>query len=277
MDYDGYQRIRISLADGICRATIDNPPINLLDVNLILELGRFAGQVASDEDVRVVVVDSADPDFFIAHADITLIQALPRDDTSLHDELTPFHAMLEAFRTMPKATIAVIEGIARGGGSELAMAFDMRFAALGKALLGQPEVAVGIIPGGGGTQRLPRLVGRARALEVVLGCQDIDAATADAWGYVNRALPRDELRPFVDTLAARIASFPLDVIATAKRAVDAAVGDPVPGLRVEDQLFRETLAGPAAAQRMRAFLDAGGQTREVETGDLTGLINRLGS
>ncbi len=277
MDYDGYQRIRISLADGICRATIDNPPINLLDVNLILELGRFAGQVASDEDVRVVVVDSADPDFFIAHADITLIQALPRDDTSLHDELTPFHAMLEAFRTMPKATIAVIEGIARGGGSELAMAFDMRFAALGKALLGQPEVAVGIIPGGGGTQRLPRLVGRARALEVVLGCQDIDAATADAWGYVNRALPPDELRPFVDTLAARIASFPLDVIATAKRAVDAAVGDPVPGLRVEDQLFRETLAGPAAAQRMRAFLDAGGQTREVETGDLTGLINRLGS
>lgn len=277
MDYDGYQRIRISLADGICRATIDNPPINLLDVNLILELGRFAEQVASDEDVRVVVVDSADPDFFIAHADITLIQALPRDDTSLHDELTPFHAMLEAFRTMPKATIAVIEGIARGGGSELAMAFDMRFAALGKALLGQPEVAVGIIPGGGGTQRLPRLVGRARALEVVLGCQDIDAATADAWGYVNRALPPDELRPFVDTLAARIASFPLDVIATAKRAVDAAVGDPVPGLRVEDQLFRETLAGPAAAQRMRAFLDAGGQTREVETGDLTGLINRLGS
>ena len=277
MGYDGYQRIRISVADGICRATIDNPPINLLDVNLILELGRFAGQVASDEDVRVVVVDSADPDFFIAHADITLIQALPRDDTSLHDELTPFHAMLEAFRTMPKATIAVIEGIARGGGSELAMAFDMRFAALGKALLGQPEVAVGIIPGGGGTQRLPRLVGRARALEVVLGCQDIDAATADAWGYVNRALPPDELRPFVDTLAARIASFPLDVIATAKRAVDAAVGDPVPGLRVEDQLFRETLAGPAAAQRMRAFLDAGGQTREVETGDLTGLINRLGS
>jgi enoyl-CoA hydratase/carnithine racemase len=277
MGYDGYQRIRISVADGICRATIDNPPINLLDVNLILELGRFAGEVASDEDVRVVVVDSADPDFFIAHADITLIQALPRDDTALHDELTPFHAMLELFRTMPKATIAVIEGIARGGGSELAMAFDMRFAARGKALLAQPEVAIGIIPGGGGTQRLPRLVGRARALEVILGCQEVDAATAEAWGYVNRALPPDELRPFVDALAARIASYPPEVIATAKRAVDAAVGDPVPGLRVEDQLFRETLAGPAAAQRMRAFLDAGGQTREVETGDLTGLINRLGS
>ena len=172
MDYDGYQRIRISLADGICRATIDNPPINLLDMNLILELGRFAGQVAADEDVRVVVVDSADPDFFIGprghHAD---------PGTTARRHLTARRISRRStrwwrrFRTMPKATIAVIEGIARGGGSELAMAFDMRFAALGKARLGQPEVAVGIIPGGGGTQRLPRLVGRARALEVVLGCR----------------------------------------------------------------------------------------------------------
>jgi enoyl-CoA hydratase/carnithine racemase len=96
---------------------------------------------------------------------------------------------MESFRTLPKATIAVIEGIARGGGSEWAMAFDMRYAALGRALFGQPEVAVGIIPGGGGTQRLPRLVGRGRALEVILGCMDIDAATAEAWGYVDRALP----------------------------------------------------------------------------------------
>ena len=96
---------------------------------------------------------------------------------------------------MPKATIAVIEGIARGGGSEFALAFDMRFAALGKARLAQPEVAIGIIPGGGGTQRLPRLVGRARALEVILGCEDIDAATAEAWGYVNRALPAGRAAP----------------------------------------------------------------------------------
>jgi len=277
MAYDDYQLLHVNLDGGICRATIDHPPINLLDVPLIGEIGRLTQEVGADDDVRVLIVDSADPEFFIAHADVELIQGLSTDDTSLHDELSMFHAFTEQLRTLPQATIAVIEGVCRGGGSELAMAFDMRFAALGKALLGQPEVAVGIIPGGGGTQRLPRLVGRARALEVVLGCQDIDAATADAWGYVNRALPPDELRPFVDTLAARIASFPLDVIATAKRAVDAAVGDPVPGLRVEDQLFRETLAGPAAAQRMRAFLDAGGQTREVETGDLTGLINRLGS
>jgi enoyl-CoA hydratase/carnithine racemase len=92
MGYDGYQRIRITAADGICRATIDNPPINLLDVHLILELSRFGTEVAADEDIRVVIVDSADPDFFVAHADITLIQRLPTDDITLHDELSPFHA-----------------------------------------------------------------------------------------------------------------------------------------------------------------------------------------
>ena len=116
--------------------------------------------------MRVVVVDSADPDFFVAHADVTLLQGLPTEDTALHDELSAFHAMVERWRTMPKATIAIIEGIARGGGSEFALSFDMRFAALGKAVLGEPEVAVGITPGGGATQRLPHLIGRGRALVV---------------------------------------------------------------------------------------------------------------
>jgi enoyl-CoA hydratase/carnithine racemase len=133
--YQDYECLRISAADGICRATIDHPPINLLDLDLILELGRLATEVAADEQVRVLIVDSADPDFFIAHADLKLIQMMPTDDTSFHDGLSPFHATVELFRTMPKATIAVIEGIARGGGSETALSFDMRFAALGKARL----------------------------------------------------------------------------------------------------------------------------------------------
>jgi enoyl-CoA hydratase/carnithine racemase len=266
MAYDGYSLLRISVADGICRATVDNPPINLADLGLILEADRFAQEVAADDDVKVLIVDSADPDFFVAHADVTLLQQLPTDDTDLHAELSAFHAIVERFRTMPKATIAVIEGIARGGGSEFALAFDMRFAALGRAVFAQPEVAVGIIPGGGATQRLPHLVGRARALEVILGANDIDAATAEAWGYVNRALPPDELRPFVDALATRIAGFPLDVIAAAKQAVDTAVGDPTSGLNIEDQLFRRTLAAPDTNRHMQAFLDAGGQTRDYEMG-----------
>jgi enoyl-CoA hydratase/carnithine racemase len=268
MAYDDYQCIRIAVSDGICRATIDNPPINLLDETLIPELGRFVGEVAADDAVRVVILDSADPEFFIAHADYNLVMELPSDDTTLHDGLSPFHTIVELLRTMPKATIAVIEGIARAGGSEVALACDMRFAARDKARFAQPEVAIGIVPGAGGTQRLPRLVGRARALEVVLGCMDIDAATAESWGYINRVLPPGELRPFVDMLARRIASYPPELVARAKRAVDAAVSDPTSGLLIEDQLFRETLAGPAAAERMRAFLDNGNQTREVEIGEL---------
>ncbi|WAC91116.1 enoyl-CoA hydratase/isomerase family protein [Mycobacterium sp. Aquia_213] len=267
MVYEGYQLIRVAAANGVCRATIDNPPINLLDVPLLNEFDRLAREVAADDEVRVLVVDSADPEMFIAHADVGLILDLPPDDIGLHDELSLFHAVTERIRTLPKATIAVIEGVCRGGGCEFAMAFDMRFAALGTTVLGHPELAVGIIPGGGGTQRLPRLVGRARALEVILGCMDIDAETAEAWGYVNRALPADRLRRFVDKLAARIASSQAVAIANAKRAVDAATADVTTGLRIEDQLFRETLAEPAARELLQAVIDAGAQTRDFELGD----------
>jgi enoyl-CoA hydratase/carnithine racemase len=268
MAYDDYELLRIAVDAGICRATIDHPPINLLDAPLIGEIARLSQELAADTDVRALIVDSADPEFFIAHADVELIVGLPTDDTSLHDELSPFLALMEQFRTLPQATIAVIEGICRGGGSEWAMAFDMRYALLAKAVFGQPEVAVGIIPGGGGTQRLPRLVGRGRALEVILGCMDVDAATAQGWGYVDRALPADELRPFVDKLAARIASSPLEAISRAKRAVDAAIGDVSMGLRIENQLFREALAQPVARERLQAIIDAGAQTREFELGEI---------
>ncbi|MGH9008077.1 MAG: enoyl-CoA hydratase/isomerase family protein, partial [Acidimicrobiales bacterium] len=168
MPYDDYQALRITVADGVARATIDHPPINLLDLTMILELDRLGREVEADGDVRVVVLDSADPDFFVAHADVGLIQSLPADDVGRRDELGGFHAIVDRFRTMPKATIVVVEGIARGGGSELALSFDMRFGALGRAVVGQPEVSVSIIPGGSGTQHLHRLVGRGRALEIVL-------------------------------------------------------------------------------------------------------------
>jgi enoyl-CoA hydratase/carnithine racemase len=268
MAYQDYEFLRITVDGGVCRVTIDHPPLNLLDVPLITEIGRLTREVGADDGVRVLVVDSADPEFFIAHADVELIMGLPTDDTSRHDELSPFHAFTEQFRMLPQATIAVIEGICRGGGSEWAMAFDMRYAALGKARFGQPEVAMGIIPGGGGTQRLPRLVGRGRALEVILGGADIDAATAADWGYVDRALPPDELRRFVDKLAKRIASHPIEAISRGKRAVDAALSDPTPGLLAEDQLFRDSLAQPVARQRLSAIIDAGAQTREFEVGEI---------
>jgi enoyl-CoA hydratase/carnithine racemase len=264
MEVEGYTALRIRVERGVAFATIDHPPINLFDAALIVDLDRFGQEVEADSEVRVVVIDSADPEFFIAHADVNLILQLPRDPQPAPTELSVFQAMVDRFRTMPKVTIAVIEGRARGGGSELVLAMDMRFAARGKALLAQPEVAVGIIPGGGGTQRLPRLVGRARALEIVLGCNDIDAELAERWGYVNRALAEDELRPFVDALARRIASFPAEAIAHAKAAVTAAEPDLVPGLLDEAHRFAQTLAAKETITRMERFLELGGQTREFE-------------
>jgi enoyl-CoA hydratase/carnithine racemase len=264
MSYSDYECLKIRSEHGVAFVAIDHPPVNLFDIALIAEMDRVGRELEADSDVRAVVVHSADPEFFIAHADVELILSMPVEAPEETDELGVFHQMVDRFRTMPKATIAVIEGICRGGGSELALSMDMRFAALGKAVLGQPEVMVGIIPGGSGTQRLPRLIGRARALEVILGGDDFSAEQAERYGYVNRALPPDELWPFVEGLAQRIASFPGDAIARAKAAVVAAEPAVAAGLQAEERLFRECAATPEARGRMRAFLDAGGQTREVE-------------
>lgn len=263
MSGERYSTLGVQIDGGVATVTLDHPPVNLLDAAMIGELDRLGRELESDRDVRVVLLRSADPEFFIAHADVSLIQRLPSDAPPATAP-SLFHQMVERFRTMPKATIALIEGICRGGGSELALSCDMRFAALGRAVLGQPEVAVGILPGGGGTQRLPRLCGRGRALEIVLGADDFPAELAERYGWVNRALPGPELGPFVERLVARIASFPAEAIANAKAAVLAGERGWQPGLVAEADLFNRCLALPDAQQRMRAFLAAGGQTREVE-------------
>ncbi|MEO1934260.1 MAG: enoyl-CoA hydratase/isomerase family protein, partial [Myxococcales bacterium] len=218
MSYE-YDRLRVEIEDGVAFATIENPPINVMTSALFGDLSGFAQQVAGDDAVRAVVLRSDDPDFFIAHFDVEAILEFPIDRPAKRAKAAadnPFHAMCETYRTMPKATIAEIGGRVGGGGSELAASCDMRFGALGKTVINQPEVAIGILPGGSGTQRLPRLLGRGRALEVILGCDDLDAETAERWGYLNRALPAQELRPFVTRLARRIAGFPAGAIAEAK-------------------------------------------------------------
>jgi enoyl-CoA hydratase/carnithine racemase len=275
MAYDGYKSLRVQADGGIAWVTIDHPPINLFDMALIFEMLRVGEELEKDDAVRVVVFQSADPDFFIAHADVELIQTLPETAPPKPTKLGFFHEMVDRMRTMPKATIAKIEGIARGGGSEFVLSCDMRFGALGKCMLAQPEVALGIIPGGSGTQRLPRLVGRARALEIVLGCDDVPADLAERWGYLNRALPPAELGPFVEHLARRIASFPAEAIALAKRSVNAADPGVVDGLLEEADCFNQSVATTAARERMAAFMAGGGQTREVEKG-LSKLTTRLG-
>ena len=273
MNYEDYQTIRVDVVGGVGTVTIDNPPINLFDFSLYSEMARVSAELAADGAVRVVVLRSANPDFFIAHFDVTAILALPTDQPE-QPVVNDFHAMCERFRTMPKATIAVIEGRVAGGGSELTLSCDMRFATLGRAIFNQPEVALGIIPGGTGTQRLSRLMGRSRALEAILGCDDVDAALAERWGWVNRALPDGELWPFVERLARRIASFPAHAVAAAKASVLLAEKGLEADLPAEAALFNGTLKEPSARIAMERFLAAGGQTLDGEL-RLGSLIDQL--
>ena len=255
---------------GVATLTVDHPPINLITFEVFFELGAAIEQVASDDSIRAVVIRSANPEWFLAHFDVEAIQQFPRVQPE-PTEIGPYDVMCETLRTMPKPTIAVIAGRVGGGGSELALACDMRFATP-EAIFNQPEVAFGILPGAGGTVRLPRLIGRSRALEVVLGCDDIDAATAERWGWVNRVMPADEIDAFVDRLAGRIAGFAPHAVAAAKASVVRAEIGVESDLLAETVAFNATLASDDTQDRMQRFLDAGGQTPEGERrlGELAG-------
>ena len=273
--YQGYSALHITLDQGLATVTIGHPPLNVLDLALITELLQFVAAVRTDEEVRVIVFQSADPEFFLAHGDMNFIA----DPASLAafmgsvppSPLNPMQALHEQLRTLPQVTIAKIAGLARGGGNELLMALDMRFAASGRTGLGQPEALMGIIPGGGGTQYLTRLVGAPRALEAILGATLFDAELAERYGWINRALPAAELDQFVETLARRIAALPLGVAAAAKAAVQAGLAPLEQGLATENALMGGLFQLPATVERTRQALAAGAQTREGER-DLEGLF-----
>lgn len=270
--YEGLSAISVAVADGVAWATIDHPPMNLWDREFTGDLVGLIGGFEHDAASRVLVLASADPDYFIAHADVQMIRDMPADAQGTSGKPAPVNLLLERLRLMPKVSIAAVGGIARGGGSEIALACDLRVAGR-SARLNQPEVALGIIPGAGGTQRLTRLVGRARALEIILGCADVSGEEAAAIGYVNRVVDDDALVPTVRALAARIAAQPAAAVAAAKAAVNAVGDDVDAGFAVEAEAFRGTL-GDDARQRMQRFLDAGGQTRDGER-DLAPLLDKL--
>jgi enoyl-CoA hydratase/carnithine racemase len=276
MAYEGYQRLRIAVEGRIVTATIDNPPINLITRELYGELARLAQELEADDAALVFVLKSADPDFFMAHFDVEAILSMPTETPPARAawDANAWHVMCERFRTMDKVTIAQIAGRVGGGGAEISASFDMRFGALGRTVINQMEVPIGILPGGTGTQRLPRLLGRGRALEVVLGGVDLDAETAERWGWLNRALPPAELGPFVDALARRIAGFPPQAVRLAKRAVLAAEPAPHQGLAEESFLFQQLIRTDEGRRAMRRFLELGGQTREGElkVAELSGAI-----
>lgn len=274
MAYD-YRLLDVRVQNRVATVTVNNPPINLITLPLYGELSALSQELENDPELAVVVLQSADPDFFLAHFDVEAILAFPTDgEPERQPELNEYHRMCERFRTMDKVTIACIEGRAGGGGSELAASFDMRFGVRGRTRINQMEVPLGILPGGTGTQRLPRLVGRARALEIILAGEDLDAETAERWGYLNRIFEPDEIRPFIERLARRIASFPLEAVRLAKASVTAADRPLHEGLVEEAYLFQRTLRTEGAQRNMRRFLELGGQTREgeLEVGELNGKL-----
>ena len=208
---------------GYARVTFDNPPLNLMGPQFLLEIRGIMNALEANEQLKVVVFDSAVEGFFLNHSDFTAkledMTAIPQGPTGL--EAWP--DVLVRLTRAPFVSIALIRGRATGNGSEITLACDMSFASLEKAILSQWEVGVGMVAGGGPMARLPRLMGRSRALEVLLSSDDIRAELAQAYGYVNRALPDVELDAFVDALAARIASFDKWAIANTKRLVNASL------------------------------------------------------
>ena len=216
-------QIRLTrLSSAYWRVTIDNPPLNVMGPQLVREFGEIITAVEADEEVKVLVFESAVDGFFLNHSDFNAdfkeLTSMPQGPTGL--EAWP--DILVRITRMPVVSIALIRGRATGNGSELALACDMSFASREKAILSQWEVGVGLVAGGGPMARLPRLMGRQRALEVLLSSNDIGGDLAEAYGYVNRSLPDSELDSFVDALATRIASFDRWAIANTKRLVNAA-------------------------------------------------------
>jgi enoyl-CoA hydratase/carnithine racemase len=264
VQYSDYKCFRFSFDSGVTFVSINHPPINLLDEALSLEFDRLGRELEADDGVRVVVLQSSLPNFFIAHSALGRVGAVSKKVSHTRSfRLT--QTIGERFRNMPKVTMAKIEGRARGGGSEIALAMDMCFAAAGKAIFGQPEVAVGLVPGGGSTQRLPRLIGRGRALEVLLGGADLSAELAEHYGYINRALPPDELTPFVERLAHRIARFPAHTVAHVKAAVDlGAFGSLAEGFLVEAHESDLSVASEVTQARVAEALKVGAETYEGE-------------
>ena len=239
------------------RVVLNNPPLNLMGPEFVLQFREIMTAIENDAQVRVVVFESAVEGFFLNHSDFDMkmeeLTAIPQGPTGL--EAWP--DILVRLSRAPVASIAKIRGRATGNGSELALACDMSFASREKTLLSQWEVGVGMVAGGGPMARLPRLIGRGRAMEVLLGSQDISGELAEAYGYVNRAFPDAELDGFVEALATRISAFDKWAIANTKRLVNAASLAPEVEMAAGWEACMASVARPSTQARIRAFRELG--------------------
>jgi enoyl-CoA hydratase/carnithine racemase len=259
------------------RVTFDNPPLNLMGPPFVLEFRKILADLDADEQVKVVVFDSAVEGYFLNHSDF---RANFEDLTSIPQGPTGLEAWPDILVRLTRArfvTIALIRGRATGNGSEIALACDMSFASREKAILSQWEVGVGMVAGGGPMARLPRLIGRGRALEVLLGSEDIRGEIAELYGYVNRSLPDADLDKFVDSLATRIASFDGWAIANTKRLVNAASLPSDVEIAAGWDACMTSVGRPDTQRRINKMFDQGFQQKGDLEERLGVSVGRLGS
>ena len=259
----------------VAKITFANPPVNLIVGETVLRLTEIVNELSTDPDIQVVVFDSATPDFFYNHFDLAAAADFPAPEDE--NAVPVWTDLVLKLSKAPYVTIASIRGRTRGGGNELALALDLRYASREKAIFGQPEVGSGLLPGGGGTERLPRTIGRDRALEAILTSDDYDADTAERWGWVTRALPDNELDDFVDTIVGRLASFDRTSLAAAKAQINRATLPPDADLVAAYGEFARSLALPgflARAAGTQAIVERAGIDFEYRLGEYIGIANR---
>ncbi|NVH77246.1 enoyl-CoA hydratase/isomerase family protein [Paraburkholderia sp. JPY432] len=266
--------LKVKREGAVLFIEIDAPPMNLLGPALVRDLITVIRNAEADDRTKVLVFRSVDPDYFISHVDVTKVKEYREEAAKLTGE--PSIALL--FRHLSASrlvSIAQIEGRVRGAGSEFVLACDMRYAARETAVFSQMEAAFGLLPGGGAAQFLTRLMGRGRALEVMLSASDYDADIAERYGWINRALSATELDSYVASLARRIACFPAAGHAVVKARVNAIALAPVDDFRRDSELFGENVQKETAQRRMAGAVALGFQTREAEL-DLARLLGELG-
>ena len=252
--------------DGaILTVTFDFPPVNVQGQEMLSDLNGLAMRLERDRDTKVVIFQSAHPEIWVCHYDTNLLkdmstEAVSRDEAKLLD----LQAVCERISKLPQATIAKLEGFARGGGHELALALDMRFAVRGKFKFMQMEVGMGILPCGGGASRMARQTGLGRALEIILSARDFDADEAEAYGTINKAFDADEIDEYVDTLAKRIAQFPAESIHACKQMVYESIDKPIhEALKAEAYWLYQATSKTPALERFKVA-DEGGYQFDME-------------
>jgi enoyl-CoA hydratase/carnithine racemase len=260
-----FETLIVRQEGGVLFVEIASPPMNLLGPELVRDLVSLIQHAEADDAVRVLVFKSADPDYFISHVDLTRVSEYRAEAAKLTGEAS-IGLLFRYLSVSRLVSIAQIEGRVRAAGSEFVLACDMRFAARESAIFGQFEPAFGQLPGGGSAQHLTRLMGRGRALEVMLSAHDYDADEAERYGWINRALPANAVSGFVSSLAHRIAAFPAAGQVAVKDRVNAITLAPVEDFRQDSDLFGEQVRSAGAQRLIASALNRGFQTRDAELG-----------